>query len=83
MVDRVMMVSPPVDFLEFTGDVPIQGLGLVIMGDEDMFDASGRIKKYATSWNKNTHVEIIHGADHFYSGCADQLKNTLIPFFTA
>ncbi|MBU0992792.1 MAG: hypothetical protein KJ737_09900 [Proteobacteria bacterium] len=80
-VDRVMMVSPPIDFLEFHEGVHIPGLNLVVSGDEDTFAIDKDIRAYASSWNKDVHIQIISGADHFYSGMMGRLESAIKPFF--
>lgn len=63
----LVMVSPPVGFLDF-GDVKIlPRLKLVISGSEDEIAPVELIKTQVQQWNSETRLKIISGADHFYS----------------
>jgi hypothetical protein len=67
----VIMVSPPVDFLDF-GFVDLnEKVGLIICGDSDEFCPAGRLKKIAEEIGCG--FEVVKGAGHFYHGREDEL----------
>jgi alpha/beta superfamily hydrolase len=67
-VDRLILVSPPVDFLSFAEVVTLPQLALVVIGDEDDFGAAERVREQAAKWNPGARFEIIPDADHFFWG---------------
>ena len=65
-VKRMIMISPPVNFLEFSFlryDARIQ---LVIAGSEDDIAPPAMIERVLPVWNAEALLEVIEGADHFY-----------------
>lgn len=64
---RLVLVSPPVDFIAFKDMEDIEGLGLVLAGENDAYGMPSHIKKLLKNWNKNAILIEISGADHFYS----------------
>ena len=76
-VRNMTMVSPPVSFLDFGSIDSIPGLKLVVTGSIDDIAPADRIKTMYPAWNPKAHLEIIPGADHFYSGCLDDLESVL------
>jgi uncharacterized protein len=67
-VDRLILVSPPVDFLSFAVVDTLPKLALVVIGDEDDFGAADRVRDQAAKWNPDARFEIIPDADHFFWG---------------
>lgn len=65
---RVVLVSPPVDFMDFGDLSGASSLYLVVTGDEDPYATTHHIKKLLKNWNKNAIFKEISGSDHFYSG---------------
>lgn len=74
----MMMVSPPVNFIRFRTGMTLPGLSLVITGSDDEYATPEHIKEHLPKWNKNIRFEVIEGADHFYFGFTDDLKEILI-----
>jgi len=64
--ENMVMVSPPVAFMDFKPGAPIENLGLVVTGSRDEIAPPGQIKKFIPLWNPSADFEIIDGADHFY-----------------
>jgi len=77
VVENMVMVSPPVGFVDFGPVHSIPCLKLVVTGSRDDVSPADRIKSLHPSWNPKAHLEIIAGADHFYSGCLDELESVL------
>jgi len=76
-VQRMVMVSPPVAFIEFTDLGDFDCLKLVVTGDRDDIAPPAMIQQHLPAWNPTARLEIIKGADHFYSGRLNQLKTIL------
>jgi alpha/beta superfamily hydrolase len=76
-VEQLVMVSPPVGFIDFEPTTSIPRLGLVITGSLDEIAPLDIIKKMLTIWNPAARLEVIDGADHFYSGYTRNLESVL------
>jgi uncharacterized protein len=64
--ENMVMVSPPVAFMDFKPVRPIDSLRLVVSGSLDEIAPPGQIEKFIPFWNPSAKLEIIDGADHFY-----------------
>jgi uncharacterized protein len=67
-VGRMVMVSPPVAFMDFSFFKQCQRLGLVIAGSEDDIAPPSMIQEMLPAWNPEAAYTVIRGADHFYGG---------------
>ena len=79
-VEKMIMVSPPVDFIDFsflTYDPKIQ---LVIAGTNDDIAGLKGIEKMLPLWNPEADLRIITGADHLFSGKIGELKSIICAF---
>lgn len=76
-VERIVLVSPPVGFMDFTKVAAIDRLKLVVTGSQDQIAPAEQIKTLLPSWNPEARFEIIEGADHFYGGYLDRLEKIL------
>lgn len=76
--ENMIMVSPPVGFIEFTDVNSMPALKLVATGSRDDIAPPALIQKVLPSWNESARFEIVDGADHFYSGRLDQLSAALL-----
>jgi len=74
---QLILVSPPVDFIDFKNIKTIKNLSLVIVGTQDDFAAVDNIKKTVPLWNESAEIEVIDGADHFYWGAADRIVDII------
>ncbi|GAB6095466.1 Dot/Icm type IV secretion system effector CoxH3 [Desulfatiferula olefinivorans] len=74
---RLVLISPPVDFIEFADLSGIEALSLVISGEHDDYASPAHIKKLLKNWNKHAIFIEIPGADHFYSGHLGRVGETL------
>ena len=77
-VSEMIMVSPPVAFMDFDPPQEIPHLKLVVSGSRDDIAPVHMIRERMPSWNPTTPFEIIAGADHFFSGHTDILTSTLM-----
>ena len=71
------MVSPPVAFIDFEGIDRIDCLKLIVSGSRDDIAPPDLIHHIKPKWNPQARFEIIDGADHFYFGYLDRLKDVL------
>ncbi len=76
-VKNMVMVSPPVGFMDFQSIGPMDCLKLVVIGSRDDIAPWDAVKKMRSVWNPNARFEVIDGADHFYGGFLDQLEAIL------
>lgn len=76
-IDRMIMVSPPVNFLDFGPVESLPMLTFVIGGDEDEFAPADRVKAMAAKWNPDAELIILPNTDHFYIGSTRLLEEEL------
>jgi len=76
-VQNIMMVSPPVGFMDFQPTSAISGLKFVVTGSRDDIAPVDIIRKTFPVWNPDARFEVIDGADHFYGGYLGQLESVL------
>ena len=76
-IQKMIMVSPPVGFIDFSAVSKIPCLKLVITGSRDEIAPALLIKDMISSWNTEAAYKIIEGADHFYGGFMDELKEAV------
>ncbi len=73
----MVLVSPPVGFIDFSAIGALPGLELVVTGSRDDIAPAEAIRRVLPIWNPGAHFEIIDGSDHFYSRHARQLEDVL------
>ncbi len=64
--ESMLLVSPPVAFMDFGPAKPIENLSLVVTGSADELAPPSLLEKYVPAWNPSAAFEIIDGADHFF-----------------
>lgn len=74
----MVMVSPPVAFVDFESVSAIDCLKLIVTGSRDDIAPPEIIRQSYTRWTPEARFEVIAGADHFYGGYEDQLKEILV-----
>jgi hypothetical protein len=77
---RMVMVSPPVAFMDFDPPVAIERLSLIVTGSRDEIAPSAMIAGYRSAWNPAAAFEVIPGADHFYTGSLKTLEDKIAAF---
>lgn len=77
VINRIIMVSPPVAFLDFSSLIPSPKIKVVVAGERDEIAPADRIRDLIATWNPAAHFEVIEGADHFYFGRIDTLYSAL------
>ncbi len=76
-IANMVMVSPPVAFIEFDQVSTIDCLKLIVTGSRDDIAPAEMIRQSYHEWNAEAHFEVINGADHFYGGYEDRLEAIL------
>ena len=79
-VDRMVMISPPVAFMDFSSVGLTPQIHLVIAGSQDQIAPVKLIDKMLPTWNPRAHLEVIDGADHFYLGYTEKLESVLTAY---
>jgi alpha/beta superfamily hydrolase len=70
---NTVLVSPAINFLDYSLVTSIESLKLVVSGSKDEFAPAGALENMVPAWNKEAGLEIIDGADHFYMEGLDAL----------
>jgi alpha/beta superfamily hydrolase len=77
---RLIMVSPPVSFIDFSFLEYSPKIKLVICGTKDEIAEYKKVEKMLPKWNDQALFRVIQGADHFYSGYEEELKEIIREF---
>jgi len=77
LTEQMIMVSPPVGFMDFKSIVTMNPLKFVVTGNRDDIAPADVIEKMISTWNPDARFEVIDGADHFYGGYLNQLEAVL------
>lgn len=75
--ERLVMVSPPVNFLDFDSVDRLPNLALVVAGDEDDFADEARLRAAVGRWRPDAEIVVIPRTDHFYGGALRDLADAL------
>jgi len=78
--ERLIMVSPPVSFIDFSFLEHTPKIKLVICGTRDEIAEYRQVEKMLPRWNREAAFRVIHGADHFYSGYEEELIDIIGEF---
>jgi len=77
---NMIMVSPPVAFIDFGSISDLVSLRLIVTGSRDDIAPPDLIKKSYVGWNAEAKFEVINGADHFYAEYLDKLEAILTAY---
>jgi hypothetical protein len=77
---RLIMVSPPVGFIDFSFLRSCDRLRLIVAGDADDIGPPAAVRKMLPGWNPGARFEVVQGADHFYSGKTRELGRIIREF---
>jgi len=77
-IANMVMVSPPVAFIDFASVSTLDCLKLIITGSRDDIAPAEMIRQSYPEWNAAAHFEVIESADHFYGGYENKLKEVLL-----
>jgi alpha/beta superfamily hydrolase len=75
--ENLVMVSPPVAFIDFASIGRLPGLRLVVTGSRDEIAPPDAIRQMLPAWNPSACLDIIDGSDHFYGRHTRQLEEVL------
>lgn len=81
--ESAMLVSPPLDLLDFSGLAPPPVPCLIVVGDRDDFCAASSLKRWLASRPASAGspvVEILAGCDHFHRGKENLLREKVAGF---
>lgn len=81
--DLKILVSPPLDFLDFRALQPPPGPWLITLGDGDDFCSVPSLMKWVSPQHdveNGTRIEILRGCDHFYWGNEKLLAEKVTEF---
>lgn len=70
---RLIMVSPPVSFIDFAFLKHNPKIKLVVCGTRDEIADYKTVERMLPKWNDQALFRVIQGADHFYSGYEEEL----------
>lgn len=76
-VDRLVMVAPPVAFIDFKDVGSLPSLFLVVSGSHDEYAPVDRIREQLPRWNPAARMEVIEGGDHFFFSHSSDLETIL------
>jgi uncharacterized protein len=77
---RIVMISPPVAFMDMPASLRLPNLHLVVTGDMDDIAPPDIVKMRLLAWNVGARLEIIKGADHFYGHELGELQEILADY---
>jgi alpha/beta superfamily hydrolase len=79
---RLVMVSPPVNFMDFSFLKYDSRIKLVVAGSNDEIASPELIKNMISSWNPEAIYREIIGADHFYNGKTKDIEEIIDEFLS-
>jgi len=77
-VIALVMVSPPVAFIDFGPAEKIDCLKAVIVGDQDDFAPFVQVRDMVKKWNPSARLDKIKDADHFFFNHQARLYQTIL-----
>jgi alpha/beta superfamily hydrolase len=80
---RLILISPPVAFLDFSFLGSSPKIELVIAGARDEFAPEDQIKRMVRSWNPHARLHVVADADHFYRGKTSEIERVLDQYLSA
>jgi alpha/beta superfamily hydrolase len=79
-VKRMIMISPPVNAMDYSFLSYNPKIKLVISGSHDDIAGTQGIKEGMPIWNPEAILKIVDGADHFFGSKTDELKRLIVEF---
>ena len=80
LVNRLVMVSPPVAFMDFSFLEYNSKIKLVISGSNDDIAPPAIIAELILTWNPEAESRVIDGTDYFYSGGTSEVEEIIKDF---
>ena len=82
VLENMVMISPPVGFMDFKLTAELDRLRFVVTGSEDDIAPAEAVKNMLPTWNSEARLEIIDGADHFYGGYLQDMESALLLYLS-
>lgn len=79
-VKKMIMISPPVNVMDYSFLSYNPKIKLVISGSHDDIAGTQGIKEALPTWNPEAALKIVEGADHFYGNKTGELKRIIDEF---
>ena len=77
-VKNIILVSPPSGMMAFSHTPAMDLVKGIITGEEDSIAPASNIRQLLQEFKSPAGLEIIPGADHFYTGCSERLESRLL-----
>ncbi len=77
---RIVMVSPPVSFMDFGFLRPNPKIRLIVTGSRDDIADPSTIDRLRAGWGPEALLRVIPNADHFYGGKIRELQSVITDF---
>jgi hypothetical protein len=74
---RLILISPPVAFLDFSPLCAISKIELVIVGARDEFAPADQVSRIVHTWNPQARLRVVADADHFYGRATSEIETVL------
>jgi alpha/beta superfamily hydrolase len=75
--DSLVLISPPLAVMDFSPVSKLPTLRLVVTGSRDSYAPREQLRAIMPFWNSSARLEVIEGADHFYYGHLERLKEII------
>lgn len=75
---RIMLVAPPVAFLDFSDIRSISGLHAVIVGELDEFAPIDHVQSQLAHWCDTVGLSVLSTADHFFGVGISDLEQAIL-----
>ncbi len=79
-VAQMIMVSPPVNFMDFSFLSHNAKIKLIISGERDDIAPPEMIQAFLPGWNNDSAFHTIKEADHFYGGQTGEIEAIVLDF---
>ncbi|MEW6665545.1 MAG: alpha/beta fold hydrolase [Thermodesulfobacteriota bacterium] len=77
---RLVLISPPVSFIDFSFLKLDPRIRLVVVGTRDDIAGHGAVEEMLPQWNPDATFKVIQGGDHFYGGRTGELHSIITEF---
>jgi alpha/beta superfamily hydrolase len=82
-VDAMIGAGVPLDRWKFGGLECVEKPALLVSGSRDVFGDAALLRREAASRFRDARVEVVDGADHFFTGHLDELESLAFEFSSA
>lgn len=76
-ISKIVMISPPVAFLDYKNIKTISCPGLVVTGADDDIAPPELVRDKIKKWNTDFKFKVIKNCDHFYGSCLKELAKII------